>query len=53
MRTTSGWYWLLLGVIVVAPYLLGVPPRSARDWRCVTIAVAFLTWLLLGLQPAR
>jgi len=53
MRTAFGWYLLLLANVIVTPYLLGVPPRCRREWRCVTITLAFLTWLLLGLESVR
>jgi len=31
---------------VAAPYLLGVRPRSAREWLYVAITLAFLAWVL-------
>ena len=53
MRTLLDWYLLLISLTIVMPYLTGVPPRCERDWRYVRIAVAFLTWLLVGLVSAR
>jgi hypothetical protein len=41
-------YVTLVVACVVLPYLLGVPPRSPREWRLMAITIAFLTWLLLG-----
>jgi hypothetical protein len=38
---------LLLGVVVVGPYLLGVPPRSDRDWLGIKICVILQIVLLL------
>jgi hypothetical protein len=53
MRTPFSWYVFLLLVVAVVPYLLGVRPRSQREWRYVLVAIVFLTWLLLGLAPLR
>jgi hypothetical protein len=48
MTPAAWWFVALLILCVLLPYLLGVRPRQARDWRHLTIAIAFLTWLLLG-----
>ena len=48
MRSLPYWYLGLLLVCIVGPYLLGVRPRGRRDWRHIVVAIAFLTWLLLG-----
>lgn len=48
MRTPSAWYVLLLIVCMLGPYLLGVPPRTGRDWFCLGLTIGFLTWLLAG-----
>jgi hypothetical protein len=52
-RTPTFWVAVLLIVCVVAPYLLGVPPRSRRDWMLLVATVAFLAWLLVGLTSLR
>ena len=40
--SAGSWLLLLVAVIVVGPYVLGVPPRSARDWRAIMITVIFV-----------
>ncbi len=42
-------YIALAALCLVLPYLLHVRPRRLRDWRLITVTLAFLTWLLLGL----
>ena len=53
MRTPTFWFAVLLLVCMIAPYLLGVPPRSRRDWMWLVGTIAFLAWLLLGLASLR
>ena len=53
MRTPLSWYVLLVSVITIAPYVLGIPPRTPQQWRYVAITIAFLTWLLLGFASVR
>lgn len=48
MRTPWSWYVLLVAVCIVAPYLLGIPPRRHREWILLTLTIGFLTWLLAG-----
>ena len=37
---------VLAVVCVAAPYLLGVQPRTRRQWLYVAVAIAFLAWVL-------
>lgn len=53
LRTPAEWFYLLLPVCLIGPYLFGVRPRSVRDWRWIAIAIAFLAWLLLGFESLR
>ena len=53
MRTALSWWLLLVGVCVVAPYIIGVRPRTRRDWFLITGTVMFLTWLLGGVVSVR
>jgi hypothetical protein len=53
MGTLFAWYVLLLLVTAVGPYVLGVRPRSSRQWHYVSVTIAFLTWLLLGIASLR
>lgn len=54
MRTFSFWFYVLLATCIVGPYALRVRPQTRRDWLALTIVIAFLIWLLPGLDaPAR
>jgi hypothetical protein len=44
---------LLLVAVIALPYILRASPRSIRDWHWVAAAVAFLLWLLAGVQILR
>jgi hypothetical protein len=46
MESPSTWFLTLAGVCVGGPYLLGVRPRTRRQWRYVTLTIAFLAWIL-------
>jgi hypothetical protein len=46
MESPSTWFLILAGVCVGGPYLLGVRPRTRRQWRYVTLTIAFLAWIL-------
>jgi hypothetical protein len=50
MRSFRMWFLVLLVVLMVAPYALGVRPRTRRDWFAVAVILAFLMWLLPGLE---
>jgi hypothetical protein len=38
----------LTAACIVLPYLLGVPPRTAREWAYLVATVTFILWLLAG-----
>ena len=46
MRSAGTWFSILAGVCMVGPYLLGVRPRTRRDWVCLALTLAFLAWVL-------
>ena len=46
MRSATTWFVLLAGLCLVGPYVLGVRPRSRRDWVYIALTLAFLAWLL-------
>ena len=46
MRSATTWFALLAGLCLVGPYVLGVRPRSRRDWVYIALTLAFLAWLL-------
>ena len=46
MKSAGTWFLLLLVVCVVTPYLLGVRPRTRREWTYLAVTIAFLVWLL-------
>jgi len=55
MTTAFGaWFIVLLTACIAAPYAFRVAPRTRRQWTFVTVAIAFIAWLLLPLmQPVR
>jgi hypothetical protein len=53
MRTAGFWFLVAVGVCVVGPYVLGVRPRSARDWTLIAITIAFMAWMLPLMVPLR
>lgn len=50
LRSFSFWFLIVLMTCLVAPYAFGVPPRSRRDWIALALIIAFLSWLLPGLD---
>ena len=50
MRTFSFWCLVLVATCLVGPYVFGVRPRRRRDWFALAIVIAFLIWLLPGLD---
>ncbi len=50
MRSFRMWFVILLIACIVTPYLFGVRPKTRRDWFALAITIAFLMWLLLGLE---
>jgi len=46
MSAAQLWFVVLAGVCVGAPYVLGVQPRTRRQWTFVAVAIAFLAWVL-------
>lgn len=46
MRSASTWFLILAGVCIVGPYVVGVRPKTRRDWVWLALIVAFLAWLL-------
>jgi len=57
MNLVSGWVygWLavLLALCVVGPYALRIQPQRRADWIALTVAMAFLIWLLGGFISVR
>jgi hypothetical protein len=46
MRSAAAWFFLLAGLCIFGPYLLGVPPKTRRDRVYLAITIAFLVWIL-------
>jgi len=40
------WFAVLVACCVAGPYLIGVRPRSPRQWTWVALTLAFLAWVL-------
>jgi hypothetical protein len=48
-----GWLVVLLALCVAGPYAFGIRPRRRADWIALTVAMAFLVWLLGGFISVR
>ena len=46
MRSATTWFLVLAAVSIAGPYLLGVRPKTPRQWLYVAIPIAFLAWML-------
>jgi hypothetical protein len=40
------WFLLMTVILIAAPYVLGVSPRTRRQWFYVVVTLAFLAWIL-------
>ena len=47
VRSHEFWFLVLLIGVIVGPYVLGVRPRTNRQWSFIAFTVAFLAWVLL------
>jgi hypothetical protein len=52
MKSHGSWFLLLLAICILGPYVLGVRPKSNRQWAYIAITVAFIAWVLL-MAPLR
>jgi hypothetical protein len=52
MRSHGSWFLLLLAICIAGPYLLGVRPKTRREWTYIAITIAFVAWILL-MAPLR
>ena len=46
MRPALAWFVILSGTCIAGPYLVGVRPRTRRDWIWLALTLAFLAWVL-------
>jgi hypothetical protein len=46
LRSAYTWFALLVVWCLAGPYLLGVRPRTRKEWLLIAITIAFLAWLL-------
>ena len=46
MKSTGTWFLVLTAICVAGPYVLGVRPRTRRQWFYLTVTLAFLAWIL-------
>jgi hypothetical protein len=44
---------LLSCAVVLGPYVLGIGPRSSREWRWIALTLLFLFWMLGGYRNVR
>ena len=53
MLSANTWFLVLAAGCIVGPYVLGVRPKTRRDWLWLALVVAFLAWLLPLMTPLR
>jgi len=54
LRSRETWFVVLVVAgCVIAPYLLGVAPRTARQRVYLAITITFLAWVLPLMAPLR
>ena len=46
MRSAGTWFLILAGLCIIGPYVLGVRPKTRRDWAYLALTFAFLAWVL-------
>jgi hypothetical protein len=46
MTAAQACFLVIAASAVAVPYLLGVKPRTRRQWLYVAITLAFLAWIL-------
>ena len=51
IRSHGPWFLLLLVVCVAGPYLLGVRPRTNRQWTYIALTIVFMAWVVLLMAP--
>ena len=44
--SANAWFVILSGTCLLAPYVLGVPPKTRRHWRYIALTIAFVAWIL-------
>jgi len=53
MNSAGSWFLLLLLLCILGPYVLGVRPKTRRDWTYIAITVGFIAWVLILMAPLR
>jgi hypothetical protein len=53
VRSHTTWFIVLAAVCVAGPYVLGLRPKTPRQWWYLAIAIALLAWLLPLMAPLR
>ena len=46
LRSHGFWFVLLLAVCIAGPYLLGVRPKTHRQWTYIAVTIAFVAFVL-------
>jgi hypothetical protein len=46
VKSPTTWFLILAAICLAGPYVLGVRPKTPREWLYVALAVGFLAWLL-------
>jgi hypothetical protein len=46
MRSAGAWFLVLSAVCILGIYVLGLRPKTRRQWIYIALTIAFLAWLL-------
>jgi hypothetical protein len=53
LRSPDTWALALTAACIVGPYVLGVRPRTEREWMYIAVAIAFIVWILFFMASLR
>jgi len=46
LKSPITWFVILVASCLFGPYILGVAPKTRRQWTYVAIVLAFIAWIL-------
>ncbi len=53
MKSHTSWFLILAALCIAGPYVLGMAPKTRRQWVAMAVTIAFLAWLLALMAPLR
>ena len=51
--SATTWFLVLSAICLAGPCLIGVRPKTAREWFYIALTIAFLAWMLPLMAPLR